>query len=363
MKRKGDIETAAALVERLDEEERAKKADKKPIVRELGEFIQTAKTGINTAGELYADWVKPLVDNRMQIARRLNAISMVLSVVFFLLYVPFLLFSKVADGLALGWNIALYVCIGVYGVTVVALLIVTLSSGRRVTTTTAQKRRKKTIKIAFFVVRMTSVALSVTALVIASTTNADGIRTVAHTVAMVFAVTSIVFSALPLFFGGIGGVIKWLISPPKNPKYTLAFVALEWYGTVSPTRALDKTTKRMAKRYGDTIAKILDTYILPEYGKQYIKTVDIETLSGIFDAVPEGERLLAEWVIGAIFEYAEGCGYIEENLCSALALADEKEVASGKRKSDATDTPLLKRFASFFGGKHKEGDNADCEVD
>ncbi|MDE6373336.1 MAG: hypothetical protein K2L72_02460, partial [Clostridia bacterium] len=170
--KKNEIEEVAitTIVDSVVDDDKDNKQSKQSFTKRFSGFLDTAKGGIDTINEFYTSWIKPVYDNRAQISRRLSSVSTAISIIFFMLYVPFLLISKLSKDLDLGIDIALYVCIGVYVATIIALLIVTVSSGKS-TSTAMAKRHKKTRKIVLFIVRIASLAIGISALVISAATG------------------------------------------------------------------------------------------------------------------------------------------------------------------------------------------------
>ena len=184
------------------------KDDKQQPKQSLFKTLSGVMNVIPTVQDAYTTWIKPIYDNRAQISRRLSAVSTAISIIFFLLYIPFLLLGKLYKDLALGLDIAIYVCIGVYIATIIALFIVTLASGRS-TSTAMAKRQKKTRKIVLFIVRIASLAIAITALIISSAGGTkDAAGATLDTIAIIFAVMSIIFSAFPIIFGGMAGFFR-----------------------------------------------------------------------------------------------------------------------------------------------------------
>lgn len=348
----------AVTVAEVTEADKAPKEKKESSLKRIMGFIDTAKVAGNSATEFYNHWIKPVYDNRAQIKRRLNAICTSISLIFFIIYIPLLLFGKIANGLSLGNEIALYVCVGVYTVTIVALLIVTLATGNS-TSTESAKKRKKVGRIILFIVRIASVAISITALVISEEEGGGELNTLATVVAII----SIIFSLLPLVFGSIGGFFRWLISPAKI-KRNFAFVALEWNQmTQDADNMTDKNLKRAIKKYGDRVNDCLDKYLLPHMGKKYIKSVDGQLIKRTLECVPEEESNLAEWVIKRIFEYAEECGYVDSNPCAPLELQGDIVLEEkSKRVANASDkNGIFGRVASLFKRKGEQPEPIDVD--
>lgn len=311
------------------------KVDPKQAKQSLFKTISGVMNIIPTVQDAYVSWVKPIYDNRAQISRRLSGVSTAISIIFFMLYIPFLLLGKLYKDLALGLDIAIYVCIGIYVATLVALFIVSLASGKS-TSTAMAKRHKKTRKIILFIVRIASLAIAITALVISATNgskNATGATL--DTIAIIFAVMSIIFSAFPLIFGGMAGFLRWLISPAKA-KYKFSFVLLEWYQSLTSDKIISKTLKKSIKKYGERIGAVIDNYFLPQYGKKLIKSIDQSALRKMLDNVPPEDVNIAEWSIKEVFDYAEECGYIDANPCKQLLLGGDIELEGKPKKTAET---------------------------
>lgn len=334
-----------------------KPAKKKGFFNQIGDAVDVAKGIKSSVDEIYGTWIKPIMDNRVQIKRRWNALVTAISVIFFLLYVPILLFSKIAKGLSLGWDIALYTCIGVYVIAVIVMVIITVAMGRT-TSTQSSKRWRKASGIILFVVRIASFAMSITAIAV----SGSGESTALDVILMVLAIVSIVFTSLSLIFGGAVGFFKWLISPAKI-KRTFSFVALEWKQALDDgLREQNKHEKKSYNKYRDKVAACMDGYLLPELGKAYINTISGEKLTRALDGVPLEDRNLTEWIVKEVFAYSVGCGYSAENPCDGLDLdgdiVKEKPVKQQKTERDKG------RFASLFkrrAAPQPEEDNDDGE--
>lgn len=356
MKRNETDETAVTVAADGKDEEGKEAGGEKQTRQSLFKTISGVINFIPTVQDAYTSWVKPIYDNRAQISRRLNAVSTAISIIFFMLYIPFLLLGKLYKDLSLGLDVAVYVCIGVYVATIAALLIVTVVSGTS-TSTAMAKKHKKTRKIVLFVVRLASLAIAITALIIsASRGTKSAVGATLDTVAIVFAVMSIIFTGLPLVFGGMAGFFRWLISPAKV-KYRFSFVAVEWYQSLTSEQQLNKAVRRAARKYGERIGALLDNYFLPAFGKKYMYAVDRAALFRLLDSVPADERNIAEWMLKEIFEYAEECGYVKINPCKEMELEGDIDL-EGKSKK-ATDEK--RKRPSIFGRRQKKTVNEDFE--
>lgn len=361
MKRKEGDETAVTVaVDGKEEkgEEAVVEKNEKQTRQTLFKTITGVMNFIPTVQDAYASWIKPIYDNRAQISRRLNAVSTAISIIFFMLYIPFLLLGKLYKDLSLGLDVAVYVCIGVYIATIVALFIVTAVSGKS-TSTEMAKKHKKTRKIVLFVVRLASLAIAITALVIsASRGTKSTIGATFDTVAIVFAVMSIIFTGLPLIFGGMAGFFRWLISPAKV-KFRFSFVAIEWYQSLTSEQQLNKTIRKAAKKYGERMGALLDNYFLPALGKKYMNAVDRAALFKLLDSVPAEERNIAEWMVKEIFDYAEECGYVRINPCREMELEGNIQLEDKQKKAEEK----RKRPSIFARKPRKKKGQEDAQED
>ena len=359
MKRKETDETAVTVVSDGNEEEIKEAGGEKDARQTRQSLFKTISGVINfipTVQDAYTSWVKPIYDNRAQISRRLNAVSTAISIIFFMLYIPFLLLGKLYKDLSLGLDVAVYVCIGVYVATLFALLIVTIVSGKSSSTAMA-KKHKKTRKIVLFIVRLASLAIAITALVIsASRGTKDQVGATLDTVAIVFAVMSIIFTGLPLIFGGVAGFFRWLISPAKV-KYRFSFVAIEWYQSLTSEQQLNKAIRKAARKYGERIGALLDNYFLPAFGKKYMYAVDRAALFRLLDNVPTDERNIAEWMTKEIFDYAEECGYVKINPCKEMELEGDIDL-EGKNKKEGEEK---RKRPSIFNRRTKKKNEQNDE--
>ncbi|MGN1103657.1 MAG: hypothetical protein ACI4QI_02155 [Candidatus Coproplasma sp.] len=325
-----DAYEAVDNVEYADNKQKQEKK-KKSLIGTIGDLTDTAKGFLSTFEEFYTAWIKPIIDNRVHIKRRWNGLVTAISVIFFLLYVPILLFTKISKGLSLGWDIALYTCIGVYVVAVVVMLIITIASGKS-SSTQASKRWRKASGIILFLVRIASVALSITAIII----SGSGESSALDTILMVLAITSIVFTSLSLIFGGAVGFFKWLISPAKI-RHKFSYVAFEWKQLHDEgKRNQDKRFKRMYTKHGERVAACLDNYLLPALGKVYIDTVDEDKIEGVLNSVPEEDLNICEWAFKDLFDYALNCKYVAVNPCESMELEGDilKEKQPKRQKAD-----------------------------
>ena len=314
-------------------EETVEKKQHKSLFKTIGGVIDTVNVAIPKVTDFYLNWIKPVWTNRAQIKRRLNGVTTAISLIFFMIYVPLLLFGKIAAGLGLGWKVALYVCVGVDIAMLAVLLIVALATGRS-NTTEADKKNKLAYRIVMLIVRLLSLAVAITALVISAKADNSPL----HTLAMVVSIISIIFSLIPIIFGGLAGFFKWLISPASSTvKRTFSFVALEWNQMLVDEEKTSKGFKKAYKKHGTRVDECLDKYILPVLGKEMIKSIDGEDVEKMLSAVPEADINITEWATKSIFAYAESNGYIDDNPCEELNLQGDIELERKKSSSKTKD--------------------------
>ncbi len=356
-KKEAAVSAVATVEEQLTEEQDEVKPQpekKKFGLGQIGEVVEVVKGVKSSFDEVYNTWIKPIVDNRAQIKRRWSALVTAISVVFFLLYVPILLFSKIAKGLSLGWDVALYICIGIYVVAVAVMVIITVASGKSTSTQTS-KRRHKAATVMLFVVRIASLALSITAILV----SGKGESTALDTILMVLAITSIVFTSLSLIFGGAVGFVKWLISPAKIRR-KFSFVAFEWKQTLDEgKREKDKKTGKAYAKHSDRVAACLDKYLLPTFGKAYIDTVDKDKLLFLLGQLPQEDINLTEWTIKDLFEYAFNCGYVADNPCEGLELTGDIAKEKPQKRKREEGTGFFGMLASVFNKRGEKGTDSD----
>ena len=354
-----DTYEAVDNVEYIDNRQKQEKK-KKSLIGTIGDITDTAKGFLTSFDDIYTTWIKPIMDNRVHIKRRWNGLVTAISVIFFLLYVPILLYQKIAKGLSLGWDIGLYACIGVYVAAVIVMLVITIASGKS-TSTQASKRWRKASGIILFLVRIASVALSITAIII----SGSGESTALDTILMVLAITSIVFTSLSLIFGGAVGFFKWLISPAKI-RHKFSFVAFEWKQLHDEgKRNQDKRFKRLYAKNAERVAGCLDNYLLPALGKAYIDTVDEDKIEGVLNSVPEEDANLCEWAFKDLFDYALNCKYVAVNPCESLELEGDliKEKQPKRQKAEGGKGvgifSLFKRKPTPDRAEDEQGDDEE----
>ncbi len=269
-------------------------------------------------------FIKNVYANRAVIARRLNVLTLTVSTVFMMLYSAYVLFTSLTRKLAVQLEIALYSMLGVYGALFIALIIVYACSTRA--NTKSMVKYKRVLNVFKLLVRLSSVAISITAIVFA---NGSGDMTAQNAAVqiliVVFSVITVIVQVIPLLFGGTGKLVRWLLSPVKV-KTRFSKVLLEWYELAVSGSAREGAVKKVSSEYFDDIGVLIDNYLVPAAGKKYISTFKSVTLLNLVERAPEEDKPILEGVLKNVFSYAEECGYITFNPCRDLPFEGSVEV-------------------------------------
>lgn len=274
--------------------------------------------------------IKNIYSNRALIARRLNLLTLSFSLVFTLIYVAYILGTGLLNKLSLASDIAIYCVLGIYAVLFLTLFILTMCS----LNAKAKNIKKFKRALSFFrlAVRLISVVITVIALVFTMNDEYAAKYVAVDIVLIVFSIICLIVQVIPLFFGGLGKLARWLLSPVKV-KYRFATVALEWY-ELTLTEGSDKTSvKRVSKKYYDSIGVCLDTVIIPALGRKYISSVKPGQVLNVVDNVSDEDKPLVEGILKTIFAYATECGYVTFDPCRDLNFEGSIEEEEKQPKS------------------------------
>lgn len=274
--------------------------------------------------------IKNIYSNRALIARRLNLLTLSFSLVFTLIYVAYILGTGLLNKLSLASDIAIYCVLGIYAVLFLTLFILTMCS----LNAKAKNIKKFKRALSFFrlAVRLISVVITVIALVFTMNDEYAAKYVAVDIVLIVFSIICLIVQVIPLFFGGLGKLARWLLSPVKV-KYRFATVALEWY-ELTLTEGSDKTSvKRVSKKYYDSIGVCLDTVIIPALGRKYISSVKPGQVLNVVDNVYDEDKPLVEGILKTIFAYATECGYVTFDPCRDLNFEGSIEEEEKQPKS------------------------------
>lgn len=280
--------------------------------------------------------IKSIYNNRAQISRRLNLVSLITSVVFTLLYVAYMVFGGLFKKLSLGWGIAVYCVLGAYAVFVIVLIAVSVAVGKNRTTKNV-KRQSKALKFFRYAVKLSSLAMGIAALALSVTSGTrDAVGFAVDTVAVIISIVFIIFTSIPLLFGGLGGLARWLLSPAKF-KRKFSFVILEWYQLIVSDSTASKSTKKVSAEYIDDIGRCTDQYLIPALGKKYMSSININAIYAAINSAPEADKPIIEGIIKNVFSYAEECGYVTVNPCKDMDLQGSIEVVEKPKKQSLTE--------------------------
>ncbi len=262
--------------------------------------------------------IKNIYNNRAVISRRLNLLTMSFSLVFTLVYVAYILGTGLLGKLSLTEDIVMYCLLGVYAVLFITMFIITMCSIKAKAKNI--KRFKRMMSYFRLAVRIASIAITIAALVFVMGGEQYAAKYVAFDILLIiFSIVCLIVQVLPLFFGGLGKLARWLLSPVKV-KYRFATVALEWYEQTLTSGSDKLSVKRVSKKYYDSIGVCLDTFIIPEIGGKYITAIKPVQLLGVVDAAAEEDKQLVEGILKTVFAYAAECGYVTFDPCRDLNL-------------------------------------------
>lgn len=316
-------------------DERVTSDEQKEVVQDPRKVIHkiSADEAFTLAKDVYdiRCLLKSVYANRAQIKRRLNFVGTIGSVVFTLLYVAFMIFSGITKITSLASQVIIYTIIGVYAALTIAVIVFSLVATRSSTTKNV-KKKNNTLKILRYVTRVVSLIMGITAVVISAVSGADDSMSIAlNTIATIVSIVFVIFSALPLIFGGFGGLARWLLSPTKI-KRRFSFVVLEWYQLLISDNGNIKSVKKVSKEYVEDIGRIVDGNLLSSLGRKYIQTITVSNIYSALELVPEEDKAVTEGVIKNVFSYAEECGYVNVNPCKDMNLVGSIEVEEKPKK-------------------------------
>jgi hypothetical protein len=308
-------------------------------------------------------FIKSVYNNRAQIARRLNLLSFIFSIVFTLLYVAYMLFGGLLKKLSLGWTIAVYAVLGAYALLTILLLSFSIAAGKN-NSTKKSKKYSKTLKFFRYAVRLSSLAMGIVSLAMsASGGTKDAVGIAVDTVAIIISIVFIIFSAIPLVCGGFGGMARWLLSPAKI-KRKFSFVVLEWYQLLVNGGNKSKAVQKVSSEYMDDIARIVDNVLIPTLGKKYMTSITVNNIYSAISKAGEEDRYICEGVIKNVFSYATECGYVTFNPCKDMELEGSIEVEEKPKKESLKNKIIKKAGMSILSkvlGKSDKSSASDSD--
>lgn len=303
--------------------------------------------------------IKNIYNNRAVISRRLNIITISLSLVYTLAYVAYMLCTGLLNKLSLSANIVLYCLIGVYAVLFIVLFILSMCSIKAKAKNI--KKIKRILTYSRLTVRISSIAITIAALVLAMSGGKYAAQHVAiDIVLIIFSILSLIVQLIPLFAGGFGKLARWLLSPVKV-KCRFSSVAVEWYELTMTAGSEKNSVKKVSKKYYDSIGICLDTLIIPAIGKKYINSIKPIQILGVVNNAQEEDRPVVEGILKNIFTYAAECGYVTFNPCRDLNLEGSiEEDEKGTQNVKSRLIGLGKKIGKSLLNKYIDK-NADAE--
>lgn len=257
-------------------------------------------------------FIKNVYANRAVISRRLNFLTLTVSTVFMLLYSAYVLFSGLTKKLNFTYGVVLYAFLGAYAALFIVLITLSICSSR--SSTKNVKKYKKVQKIFKLLVRLISLAISIAAIVLS---GGEASNVALDILIIIFSVITIIFQVIPLLFGGIGKLVRWLLSPVKV-KVKFSKVILEWYELAVSGSAQGGAVKKVSKKYFNDIGAVIDNYLIPALGKKYISSITSSALVSVVARIDEKDKPVLEGVLKNVFAYATECGYVTFDPCKDL---------------------------------------------
>ena len=356
-------EPAASAQTQAEAEQAAAYAPSEEVeeVREVRHTISSEET-FTLAKDVYdlRCAIKKIYLNRAQIARRLNILSLAFSLVFTAIYVALILYLGVTGSLSQGWLVAVYVILGAYGVLVAAMAVCAVVTSRKSTAKT-YRRNGRILKVFRYAVRVASLVMSIVAVAVACSEGAEAsINLALRTVALIISIIAIIISLIPLLFGGLGGVARWVMSPAKvNKKFSS--VVLEWYGNVTSPSPTFISTAKIERSKIEDIGRCVDEYILPSLGRRKLASVGTNQIFAAVDIARAADRATVEGILKNVFDYAVECKYIAFNPCNDLKLEGSIEVYEKPKKEPLKvrlgkkiGSSIIKQFLGESGDKKKK---------
>lgn len=275
-------------------------------------------------------FIKNVYSNRAVIARRVNIITLCVSLVFTLLYATYVIIVGVGGKLSLGSGVIIYSLAGAYAAVAIVLTVLWFLTMR----TSAKSFSKLTLALKIFrvIVRLLSIAVSVAAIVISMSGEAN-VHIALDIIIIIFAVFTMLVQIIPMLFGGMAKFVRWLLSPVKV-KVRFSTVALEWYGLAQTGKPPKGSSQKIAKKHYKAIGVIIDSVLNPALGNKYINTIKPVSLLEIVANSSDEERELIEGILNSVFAYAAECGYVAFNPCRDLNFTGTVEEPKKKTMKD-----------------------------
>lgn len=310
------------------EEKKEVKEEEKVVIR----HTINAEETFTLAKDLYdiRCFVKNVYSNRAVILRRLNILTMTASLIFTLLYVAFVACTGILGRIPLGQQITVYVLFGVFGALFITLVALALAGFNASPARALVIRR--TMSVFRLLIRLVSLAMAIIALVLSGVDGYAAKNIALDVILILISVICIVFQVLPLLFGGIAKLSRWLLSPVKV-KRRLYSVAEEWYEDLASGESSSESVKKVDKKLVERVGEVLNNYVVPSFGKKYINSIKSAQVYSVAAHAPEADRPLVEGVLKSLFTYAAERGYVTFNPCRDLQLEGTIEKQAKQKKT------------------------------
>lgn len=303
--------------------------------------------------------IKNVYNNRAVIARRLNILTLSISLVYTLLYVAYILCTGLLNKLSLGAEITVYCILGVYAVLFITVSIISLCQADA----KAKNIKKYNAVLSYFrfAVRLLSLAITITALIFAVSGGEYAAKYIAVDILLIiFSVICMIFQIIPLVFGGFGRLARWLLSPVKV-KYRFSAVALEWYELAVTADGSRKNVKRVSQKYYDEIGVCLDNFLIPAFGRKYISAIKSAHILSVAESAADEDKQLVEGIMKSIFGYAAECGYITFDPCKDLEFEGSIEEEPQKKSVKTRLFGMGKKIGMSLLNKYIEKNSENSE--
>lgn len=275
-------------------------------------------------------FIKNAYANRAVIARRVNIVTLSVSMLFTLCYMAFMLYRSLGNTVSFAAELTVYIMAGAYFVMAALLVIFFVLSMRA--TTKSLKKFSVALKIIRIIVTLLSVAVSVSAIAVAASGEGGAVDLALDVIVIIFSVLTIIVQLVPMFFGGLAKFVRWLLSPVKI-KYRFNTVVLEWYNLIIKGQPAKGAQERVAKKHYEHIGSLIDNTLIPTLGKKYITAIKPAMLIMLDDSCAAEDGPVLEGILKDVFAYAAECGYIVFDPCRDLHFEgniDEKHKKSVK---------------------------------
>lgn len=291
-------------------------------------------------------FIKNVYANRAIIRRRINIVSLCVGMIYTLLYASYVLYRAFGRTMSNAQQIWVYAFVGVYALVLIALLIIGIFSSRA--TTKNLKKYSLSLKIIRLVLKLLSIAMAISAIVMSASSGKSSVAL--DITIVILSIISLIVMTVPMFFGGIGKFVRWLLSPVKV-KYRFSVVVMEWYGLATTGKDTKSAHTRVAKKHYEAIDRLIDGALIPVLGKRYINTIKPATLLDLVENCPEDDRPVLEGVLNSVFAYAAECGYVIFDPCRDLnfvGTVEEEKKRTFKERFAGIGAKLGKRVLDKY---------------